>query len=222
MAASDPRPRIMAHMNKEHGADLQRYLQAFNGLSPSAASAATLTDLTFDTLTIQSASGTHSVRITPPMKSYADARVRLVDMAERAQAQLGLSDIRVTRFEGPRGLGLLTFVGVAFYLVSAVALASRVLRPGTAAWRFLDAYFPYKGAEGFAWSVRVIAVPTAVLHATEAWWMARSRLAKYGVETGSALWFMWVLETFVEGFPSFTRFDGIVAEERRKNEAAKH
>ncbi|KAI0432283.1 putative integral membrane protein [Xylaria sp. FL1042] len=221
MAASDPRARIMAHMNKEHSDDLKRYLQAFNGLSSSAASAATLTDLTFDALTIQSASGIHSVPITPPMKSFADARVRLVDMAERAQAQLGgLSDVRVNIFEGPRGGGLLSFLGVSFYLVSAAALALGVLRPGTAAWRLLGAYFPYKGAEGFAWSVRTIAVPVAVIHFTEAWWMAHSRLAKYGVQMGSRLWFLWVLETFVEGFPAIRRFDGIVAEERRKKEAA--
>ncbi|KAI0508304.1 hypothetical protein F5B22DRAFT_621564 [Xylaria bambusicola] len=222
MAASDPRARIMSHMNKEHDADLSRYLQAFNGLSASAASSAKLTDLAFDTLTIQSRSGVHSVRITPPMKSFADARVRLVDMAERAQAKLGLSDIRIDRFEGPRGAGLVSFVGVGFYFVSAAALALGFLRPGTTAWAALDGYFPYQGAEGFVWLVRMIFVPMIAIHLTEAWWMAQSRLKKFNVETGSAVWFAWVVETFLEGFPSFQRFDAMVREERRKKDAAKH
>ncbi|KAI0911391.1 hypothetical protein F4823DRAFT_310231 [Ustulina deusta] len=222
MAASDPKTRIMAHMNKEHGADLKRYLQAFNGLSSAAAGSAQLTDLTLDTLTIRSASGVHAVRVAPAMNSFADARVRLVDMAARAQEQLGLSDIRVDRFVGPRGGGIASFVGVAFYLVSAAALAAGLLRPGTAAWALLDAYFPYEGGAGFAWVVRAIAVPVLAIHVTEAWWMARGRLAKHGVEAGSALWFLWVLETFVEGAPAMRRFDGLVREERLKKEAVKH
>ncbi|TGJ82187.1 hypothetical protein E0Z10_g6588 [Xylaria hypoxylon] len=221
MATSDPKPRIMAHMNKEHGADLKRYLQAFNGLSSSAASGAQLTDLALDTLTIKSASGVHDVRISPPMKSFADARVRLVEMAERSQAKLGLSDIRIDRFLGPRGGGLVSFVGVAFYFVSAAALAAGLIRPGTAAWTILDAYFPY-GATTFVWLVKAIAGPVAVIHITEAWWMANGRLAKYGVEAGSALWFKWVLETFMEGYPVFVRFDELVQEERKKKDAAKH
>ncbi|KAI0442832.1 hypothetical protein F4803DRAFT_344987 [Xylaria telfairii] len=222
MASGDPKTRIMAHMNKEHGAELKLYLQAFNGLSSSAAAKAELTDLTLDTLTIKAASGVHTVRISPPMKTLGDARVRLVDMAERAQQQLGLSDIRIERFEGPRGGGLLSFLGVGFYFVSGVAVALGVLRPGTAWWGLLDAYFPYHGAAGFVWLVEKIAVPVVVLHATEAWWMARSRLAKHGVETGGALWLLWVLETFVEGFPAIRRFDQLVRDEKKKKDAASH
>lgn len=189
---------------------------SLNGLSSSAAAKPQMTDLTLDTLTIKSASGVHSVRISPPMKSLGDARVRLVDMAERAQQKLGLSDIRIEQFQGPRGGGLLSFIGVGFYFISGVAVALGVLRPGTAWWAFLDTYFPYHGAAGFVWLVEKIAVPVIVLHATEAWWMARSRLAKHSVEAGSALWLMWVLETFVEGFPAIRRFDQLVREEKRK------
>ncbi|KAI0205665.1 putative integral membrane protein [Astrocystis sublimbata] len=221
MAASDPKARIMGHMNKEHAAELKLYLRAFNGLSTSAAANAQLTDLTLDSLTISSATGTHTVTISPPMKSLADSRVRLVEMAARAQEKLGLSDIRIERFEGPRGGGLLSFIGVAFYFVSAAAVALGVLHRDTPAWRLLDAYFPY-GATGFVWLVKAIAVPVALIHVTEAWWMANTRLATYGVETGSVLWCKWVLETFVEGYPAFVRFDQLVQEERKKKDAAKH
>ncbi|KAI0392466.1 hypothetical protein F5Y17DRAFT_357058 [Xylariaceae sp. FL0594] len=221
-ASSDPRTRIMAHMNREHAAELRAYLRAFNGLSASAAADAELTDLSLSHLTIRSRSGVHTVRVTPEMENLSEARTRLVDMAERAREKLGISDIRITRFAGPRGAGLVSFVGVAFYVFSAAALKLGLLRPGTAAWALLDGYFPYKGAEGFAWLTNAIVVPTLLVHAGEAFWMARSRLARHGVETGSALWWKWVLETFVEGFPTMQRFDGLVKEERVKKDGAKH
>ncbi|KAI0403467.1 hypothetical protein F4802DRAFT_599065 [Xylaria palmicola] len=227
MATSDPRARIMAHMNRDHTAELSMYLRAFNGLSASAAAGARLTGLSLDALTVESASGVHTVRVSPPMGSLADARVRMVDMAARARSSLGLSDVRVDRFVRPRGGGLASFLGVGFYFASALALALGLLRPGTAAWALLDRHFPAGsggggGAATFAWLVRRLFVPVVLIHTAEAWWMARSRLARHGVEAGSALWFKWVLETFVEGYPAFRRFDGLVREERAKKDAAKH
>ena len=51
--------------------------------------------------------------------------------------------------------------------------------------------------------------------------MARSRLAKYNVPRYSALWWKWILTTFVEGFTNFHRFDECVEEEKREKEKAK-
>ncbi|KAI1179881.1 hypothetical protein F4777DRAFT_403199 [Nemania sp. FL0916] len=221
MAANDPKPRIIAHMNKDHAAELKQYLRAFNGLSSSAAADAQLVDLGLDSLTIKSASGVHTVRVAPPMKSLADARVRLVDMAARAQTQLGLSSVHITRFTPPTGVGLASFLGVSLYIVSGVLVAAGLCKPGTNLWGLLDAWFPY-GAEGYVWLVKAIAVPVLGIHVAEAWWMARSRLSRYGVEVGSGLWFVWVLETMVEGYPAFVRFDGLVGEEMKKKDAARH
>ncbi|CAJ2511190.1 Uu.00g068150.m01.CDS01 [Anthostomella pinea] len=214
--------RLKAHMNKEHAPELQQYLRAFNGLSTSASARPQLTGLTLDFLTIASASGTHTVPIAPPMSSLADARVRFVDMAQRAHAQLGLSDIGIESFTRPRGLGVVSFVGVSFYFVCAAAtLGFGLVRPGTAVWELLDAGFPY-GGDGFVWLVKAIFVPVLAIHLTEAWWLARTRLAKHGVETGSKLWWTWVADTFLEGYPAMMRFDSMVAEERRRRESAKH
>ncbi|KAI1266144.1 hypothetical protein F5Y18DRAFT_382580 [Xylariaceae sp. FL1019] len=221
MATPDAKTRIMSHMNKEHGAELKQYLRAFNGLSSSAAADAELVDLSLDTLSIKSASGIHKVRVSPPMKSLADARVRLVDMAQIAQQKLGLSDIRINEFKTPRGVGIVSFIGVSFYFASALALSLGLLRPGTAAWTILDNRFPY-GAEGFAWLVNAIAIPVLIIHVTEAWWMAHGRLATYGVEAGSSLWFLWVVQVFLEGYPAMARFDGLVAAEKKKKESVKH
>ncbi|KAI1330660.1 hypothetical protein F5Y16DRAFT_339823 [Xylariaceae sp. FL0255] len=221
-APSDPKARITSHMNKEHSSELKQYLQAFNNLTARQASNAQLIDLSLDTLTIKSASGTHQVRVSPPMKSLADARVRLVDMASEAQAKLGLGGVRVTTLQAPAGAGLVSFVGISFYFFSYVALATGYLAPSTAAWEALNQYWPFNGAKGFAWLVRAIFWPVLAIHVAEAGWMAYSRLPKYGIPVGSLLWIGWVSQTFFEGYPAMLQFDALVAKAKADKEGAKH
>ncbi|KAI1401240.1 hypothetical protein F4819DRAFT_334558 [Hypoxylon fuscum] len=211
--------RIVGHMNKDHGKELTHYLRAFNGLSSSAARNAQITEMTLDTMTIQSASGSHTVAITPPLGSAADARVRLVEMSQRAQQKLGLSDIQISAFTRPEGAGIISCLGVSLYFVCAATIA--LVQPGTAVWDVLDTAFPY-GASGYKWLVKAIFVPVLIIHVTEAWWMSKTRLAKHGIEAGSALWLLWVANTFVEGYPAMMRFDGLVEVEKKKKESAKH
>ncbi|KAI1506218.1 putative integral membrane protein [Biscogniauxia marginata] len=213
--------RLKAHMNRDHADSLSHYLRAYNGLSASAAASPELVDLTLDTLAIASASGTHIVPVTPPMKTLADARVVLVDMAQSAQAKLGLSDVRVAVYTPPEGLGIVSFVGVTQYLVSAATLALGLVAPGTRVWDLLDAWFP-GGAEGYAWLVRAIFVPTVAIHVFETWWMIRGRLTQYRVESGSKLWWLWVGNTFLEGYPCMKRFDRLVEAERKRKQNEKH
>ncbi|KAI0004794.1 hypothetical protein F4779DRAFT_630263 [Xylariaceae sp. FL0662B] len=211
--------RMMAHMNADHTFELKQYLRAFNGLSAFAARGAQLTDMAPDALTIRSASGTHTVVLAPPLASAADARVRLVDMARTAQQRLGVSEIQIAAFAPPRGAGIASFAGVALYFVCAATLA--LVQPGSAAWGLLDAAFPF-GAAGYRWLVKAIFVPVLAIHVTEAWWMSRTRLQKHGIDFGSALWLLWVADTFFEGLPAMMRFDGLVEAEKRKREGTKH
>ncbi|KAI4868151.1 hypothetical protein F4820DRAFT_150905 [Hypoxylon rubiginosum] len=220
MALNEPhKARIIGHMNKDHAKELTQYLRAFNGMSSSAARGAQLTDMTLDAMTIESTSGTYTVAITPPLGSAADARVRLVDMSQRAQQLLGLSDIQISTFTPPQGGGIISSLGVSLYFISAATLA--LVQPGTAAWGILDVAFPY-GAAGYKWLVKAIFLPVLIIHITEAWWIARTRLAKHGIEVGSTIWLLWVANTFVEGFPAMKRFDGLVEVEKKKKESAKH
>ncbi|KAI5928342.1 putative integral membrane protein [Camillea tinctor] len=206
---------IIEHMNEDHAVEMTQYLRAYNGLSASAASKAQLTDITLSAMTIQSASGTHTVSITPAMSSLSDAGERLVAMALQAQAQLGLSDIRIKEWTRPAGLGLASFVGVAQYIVCASTLAAGLVAPGTRAWDLLDAYFPY-GAGGYVWLVKALFAPTAVIHVFEAWWMIRGRLAKHSVVPGTGVWWLWVGNTFIEGYPCMRRFDKLVEKKREQ------
>ncbi|KAI0142572.1 hypothetical protein F4776DRAFT_512951 [Hypoxylon sp. NC0597] len=223
MALNEPhKSRIIGHMNADHARELEEYLRAFNGLSASAARGAQIADMTLDAMTIKTASsssGTHTVAITPPLGSAADARVRLVDMSQRAKQKLGLSDITVSVFTRPQGIGVWSFLGVTLFIVSAATYS--LVQPGTAVWGVLDEVFPY-GASGYKWLVKALVIPVLIIHVTEAWWIARTRLRVHGVEAGTRLWWLWVACTFVEGLPALARFDRLVEAERKKKEGAKH
>jgi len=41
-------------------------------------------------------------------------------------------------------------------------------------------------------------------------WIQKTRLRKHGVMTGTALWWKWIVATFIEGVGSVKRFDGEV------------
>ncbi|KAI0484506.1 hypothetical protein GGR56DRAFT_27754 [Xylariaceae sp. FL0804] len=227
--------RLMAHMNKDHAAELSQYLRAFNGLSARAAARAQLVDLTLDSLTIRCGSGTtHTVAVSPPMASAADARARLVDMAQRAQRALGIGDVQVRAWTPPqrRGGGAVSFAGVAFYFVCAAAVFGFGLGTGSGGGfggdgdgngGWLDAVWrPLGGAQGFRWLVKAMFVPVLAIHVAEAVLFARTRLARHGAVMDDGVWWLWVASTFFEGYPSFKRFDAMVEAERRKKEAAKH
>ncbi|KAI0381673.1 hypothetical protein F5Y04DRAFT_255038 [Hypomontagnella monticulosa] len=213
--------RIITHMNADHARELAHYLRAFNGLSASAARNPQIQDMTLDNMAIRVASGaTHNVAITPPLGSAADARVRLVEMSQQALKVLGLSDIRINAFTRPQGFGLFTGIGVLLYIVCVVTFP--LVQPGTALWEFVDAIFPFGGAPTYQWVVNAIFWPTVLLHTTEAWWMARSRLEKHDVESGTGLWWLWIGSVLIEGYPAMVRFDGLVEAERKRKEGGKH
>ena len=60
-----------------------------------------------------------------------------------------------------------------------------------------------------------------VVHTLEAVWIHRSRLTRHGVATGSLLWWLWVLTTFVEGIGSIRRFDAEARRIERDGKAGK-
>ncbi|KAK7755801.1 hypothetical protein SLS62_002086 [Diatrype stigma] len=218
--------RIIAHMNRDHATELSHYLRAFNGIPASAARDPQLTDLTLDSMTIRTSSSPssspHVVRIAPPMGSLADARARTVEMAQRARRQLGLSDVRVTAFARPDSAALAGFVGASVVVMSVCTLGLGLVRPGSWAWRALDDAALWGGAAGFRWLVKVVFAPLVAVHVVEAGWIARSRLARHGVEAGTALWWKWVAAQFLEGVPAMWRFDALVERQRKEMESAKH
>jgi predicted CDP-diglyceride synthetase/phosphatidate cytidylyltransferase len=68
--------------------------------------------------------------------------------------------------------------------------------------------------EQFTWLVEAIFVPVVVLHVFETWLLERTKLQKFGVRRGSAVWWKWVVSVFIEGAMAFKRFDLVVAKLR--------
>ncbi len=118
MAASSPeldaasRARVIAHMNADHAADVSLILQFYAGQSPPEAAQARMTDIDMVNMTIESASGTHVVRIIPTMAKWADCRASLVSMSRSAHAALD-----PVPFAPPEGWDIVVTAGVVLYFV---------------------------------------------------------------------------------------------------------
>jgi hypothetical protein len=84
--------RIISHMNADHPDSLEHYLEFYNDITCIPGSAK-LIDLSLDSLLIEysvpesSKAEMSTVKITPPMTSYAESRTKLVAMAEEATGQ---------------------------------------------------------------------------------------------------------------------------------------
>jgi len=213
--------RIIRHMNADHQASLSYYLRHYANLSSRAAYKPFLRDISFSEMKIQTSDGRdHTIPFTPPMKSWAEARTRTVDMDREARLALDISDVRITAYEGPASVPQVVIFGLCLFTFVVFATKAWIL-PGT--W-FYDKVLPYfpGGPKVFLKICEVIAWPVLVLHAGEAYWLDRSRLRKHGVERGSALWYKWVVSCFVEGVGSFWRVDAMVKSKALEKERAKH
>lgn len=92
------------------------------------------------------------------------------------------------------------------------------IRPGTFFYDNVLPWFP-GGAKTFLWVSDITFYPTLVIHATEAFWMDRSRLMKYNIERGSSMWWKWMASCFIEGYGSFARIDAQIEGQKKKKES---
>lgn len=227
--------RTIAHMNKDHTDDMSAILQHYSHLSVSQADGAEMLDLDLISMTIRSASGTHTVPVTPPMDTWDDRRARLVAMTTDARKALGLDENdhasvptavpaaeetstssgpraqpTAPRYVSPQGTDWISFAGVSFYFLCAGLVYGGLVTPDSPAWRALEAVRFPQGPVGFIWLVEALFLPVLAIHVAEAWWMDRSRLAPAGVARGSRVWLLWVGNAFLEGVPAYKRWDRVV------------
>lgn len=213
--------RIISHMNKDHQKSLNYYLQHYCHLSARAASKAKLIDISLTTLTLlDSNSKTHTIPLDPPMTSYSEARPRVVEMDHIARAALGISSIQITEYSPPTKPMHITIFGLCV-LTFIVFTTQQWIVPGTFVYDKILPWYP-GGPKFFLWFTKTIALPTLALHLGEAYWLERTRLRKYGVERGTALWWKWTLSCFIEGFGCFQRADEVIRRKEKEAEKAKH
>ncbi|KAJ5758062.1 uncharacterized protein N7511_006756 [Penicillium nucicola] len=205
---------IIKHMNADHQDSLALFLQAYNGLSASAARTAQLEDISLSSLTITAKGTRYHVPIDPVMKSYSDARGCMVAMHKESLKRLGRSDVTLTEYRGPRGFQAVIF-GLCLFTYASCFQRSNLL-PGSMIYEYLG----YKYVPDFAhfvYNIQPYLFPAVVaIHVLESVLLAVLQLKPLGVPVFSGLWIAWVSSCFVEGFGCFQRIGSIVKEERAK------
>ncbi|KAK8174114.1 hypothetical protein IWX90DRAFT_485010 [Phyllosticta citrichinensis] len=210
--------RILSHMNADHHDSVCRYLEHFCSVSSFKARAARLADISLESMTIAAAGKHHTIPLNPPMKSWREARERLVKLDKDALEGLGRSDVTVKRYTRPRGLHALVFAVciLSFILVSRRANAL----PGSYIYDKVLSYAPAFAA--FTATVQPVVLWGMVVgHLIESVVLAR-KLEKYNVPVLSGLWWQWITSCFIEGFGALQRVEALAREERLAKEKAKH
>ncbi|KAF5010447.1 hypothetical protein FDECE_3395 [Fusarium decemcellulare] len=214
MASADDarKTRIVTHMNQDHTREISYYLRHYAHLSASAASSPVLRDVDLNGMSIRSRDGRdHFIPFTPPLASWAETKDRIIEMAVSAREALGLSDIVITQYTLPEGFGVIVAGSVLFYFFCAASLSW--VQPGTEAWKLLEVGFP-GGPTSFRWVVDTIFWPVIGIHVFECILFDR-KLQRHGVERFSGQWLIWLVNCFIEGFPTFKRVDAIVARKQQ-------
>lgn len=212
--------RIIKHMNDDHADSLAVYTQHFCKLSQSASKGAKLADIDLDGMTLSASGKEHRIPFSPPMKSYAEARARSVELDREARNGLGISSTKITTYLPPSSaVHIIVFGLCGFTLFSFVFY--KLIVPGTTFYDVFLSFFP-GGPETFKSIVRKIALPVTLIHVGESLLLERTRLRKYNVQRGSAVWWKWMASCMVEGFGTFQRIDVEVKRKELEAANAKH
>ncbi|KAK4655853.1 hypothetical protein QC762_306070 [Podospora pseudocomata] len=221
--------RTISHMNNDHRLDLQHILQHFNNLNDYEARDPEMVDINLQFMTVKTphTGRTHYIKFEPELANWAERRVKLVDMTHQARVGLGLEapaeedgkeekGVVVREYMPPRPFDWVIFLAVLFYYFNFVATVKLEVLDGRE-W-ILDAFWPFGGHQGWMWLTKTIFWPVIVIHISEAAWLERSRLSKFGVERGSGVWWLWMGSCFIEGGMAFKRFDILVRRAEEKED----
>ena len=181
---------------------LCRYLEHYNRLSSWTARKAKATDISLSQLNIEADGKTYRIPLDPPMGTLRDARARFVQMDEISLKGLSRSDIKVTEYELPRGFQWVVFNAVVLTLL-AYCKRSNFL-PGS--WLHDNLLQSLPGFVRFSYNIQpLVFYGMLLIHATEAGWLAASKLPKHSVPMLGSLWWKWIASTFIDGVCSFQR-----------------
>ncbi len=101
---------------------IRRYAEAYSSKSIFQARNATMTDVTLNAMTISCGGKNNIIPFDPPLKSFREARERLVQMDQDALQTLGRSNIPITGFVPPYTrfghLCNFTICGLSYILLS--------------------------------------------------------------------------------------------------------
>ncbi|KAI5806809.1 hypothetical protein DFH27DRAFT_359106 [Peziza echinospora] len=236
--------RIMNHMNADHADSVLLYLQHYTPYTTATATPhpPQLTDISLAHLTIThypsqtpipgGEAVTTTIPITPPMASYAEARVRLVAMAEEAQDALEKRG-GGGKSKNTSALGRVTLPNLVGLVISFLVLQTLVFfAPGVVEKVTFPTYttistsgalttkldttsstlytrtflLGYTPLIRLLWTYRRVFWGIVVgVHLVEAKILDSRLVGRYGVKRGGGVWAGWIAWAMVEGFGSLVR-----------------
>lgn len=206
---------IIKHMNADHGASLEIFLQAFNDVSRGDAHGAQMEDLGLGNLIIRANGTRYSVPIDPPMKDFTETRSRMVTLHKDSLQKLGRSDVMLTKYIPPHGFLQILVFGLCLFTYVSCFRRSNLL-PGS----FVYEYLGYKYVPDFAYFVYTIQPLLlslmVAIHIFECTLLTFTKLKPHGVPVFSGLWFVWTASCFIEGAGAFQRIGQFAKEEQAK------
>ncbi|SMR44715.1 unnamed protein product [Zymoseptoria tritici ST99CH_1A5] len=202
--------RIIKHMNEQHRDSIARYLENYAKLSSFSAYDGILTDIDLGGLTLSCHGRSHRIPLEPPMKSYREARERVVQLDKECCQQLNRSDVTVKEYRSPQG-----FDALVFMVVSATLLAYSQrwwFEKGQVVEAILGSSFAR-----FSWTIQPWLFWFMVaLHGAETIYFASAQLSKHSVSARSRIWWLWTGSVFIEGVFAMKRFSAMVTAQREK------
>jgi hypothetical protein len=225
--AAAAKERIMAHMNADHPDSLEDYLSHYNRITATPGSAKMI-DLDLDSIKIEYTNTfgnikTSTVKISPPMSSLAESRVRLVAMAEEATGKSFHQppDMQATSaapsisHSPPKSSIGWTFPGLEGYLTFALlsfgwwacSLEYPLSRGGP-----IEKFLPGIIVEfGRNFREQIFAFMIGI-HLIEA-----SIVARKCIENGASMSItaLWTVNCFFEGGPAIARINKVIKEKEK-------
>ncbi|KAI6245632.1 hypothetical protein HI914_06236 [Erysiphe necator] len=201
--------RIIQHMNDDHADTPSLFLQHYSRVSRQEAEGASIYDISLSAVHIQTKSSkNYTVSIDPPMKSWNETREKMKQMDQTARQALGVQQVNYVAYKFPTSpLHISVFSACAItFLIFGLTFRGNFFVPGRYVYDKILPYFP-GGPDAFLVVVKLLALPTLMIHTGEVWYLDKTRLQKNGIKRGSALWWCWFLSCYTEGFGSFQRFD---------------
>jgi hypothetical protein len=212
--------RIVSHMNSDHQDTLSLFLEVYSEVPYTEAQTAQMEEILLTGMMITTAdypdraksSRTHFfVPFEPALNGYEEARHRVVEMHKHCLKTLGRSDITIQEYRRPKGFGAFMFT---VCLATFIAFSRRSnFQPGSELYSRLLHHVP--GFATFCYKIQPLVIGgMAVIHLTEVVHLSIYRLLPHNVAIGSRVWFLWVLNDFIEGYTALQRFDALVEEKR--------
>lgn len=202
--------RIVKHMNEDHHDSIVRYLQHYNNLSSPTAYDGKMLDMDLSSLTLSCHGKTYRTPLDPPMKSYREARERVVELDKECRKALGQSDVAVKAYIPPKGPGVVVFLVI---LATFISYSQRWwFGKGQIVESILGSSFAR-----FSWTIQPKLLGFMVIvHGIEMIYLAAIKLKHHSVNIRSPAWWLWTASTFVEGQFAYKRFDAHVKAQREK------